>query len=482
MLMFLILSVSSVGFGPGILLDFESHGGIEALGSNDRSAAALHLGGPSGGQFRSCRQCNSLFGIVGVGILECLEGLGIGFVSDKRLVDSDVLVVSKRSGDRPAVEGCLEALDGRVGGDASEGGSLLGDGSGVDLGLGSRERVHGFVVFVLILVEGGPGLGTIHGNIQSDSAHNLRSLHGKCVLLGEGGIGNGFLSCQCGGNDFLVFFLFLLFFFFVFLIGIFGLVNGHGFGSLLLQVVGHVEFRVEKNVGNDLERVVVLEPKDGHGITRFVFHLLVDLCVVAEGIVSKMVLRGFDDNFGVESEDKAHDQGKGREVSVKVFSVVVNHDASVGEGFESKVGNHVPHGVTSAEAFVLKTFSLVEPLSDLGTISVFVTVGENHRNEEFSKRKTLGVDGSFVIEVTSTHHQSAHEWQNAVKIHKILASVKVGKVVGVAFEDESSVVEIVLVSVDGVENSGRDGQTGSDGLPVGLEGFQSTADELGVRS
>ena len=64
--------------------------------------------------------------------------------------------------------------------------------------------------------------------------------------------------------------------------------------------------------------------------------------------------------------------------------------------------------------------------------------------------------------------------------HKVFASVKVGEVVGVAFENESLVVKIVFVSVDGVYESRTDGQTGDDGLPVVLEGFDGTADELGI--
>jgi hypothetical protein len=118
----------------------------------------------------------------------------------------------------------------------------------------------------------------------------------------------------------------------------------------------------------------------------------------------------------VESEDCAHNEGERWEVSVKVFSVMVYHDSSVREGFESEIGNHIPHGKASAEAFVLKTLSLVEPLSGFGAISVLVAVGKDHRNKKFSEGETLGVDGSFVIEVTSTHHQSPHEWQNAVEI------------------------------------------------------------------
>mmetsp|Transcript_2856 Transcript_2856/g.7754 ORF Transcript_2856/g.7754 Transcript_2856/m.7754 type:complete len:218 (+) Transcript_2856:1507-2160(+) len=213
-----------------------------------------------------------------------------------------------------------------------------------------------------------------------------------------------------------------------------------------------------------------------------VFHLLVDFGVVSEGIVLEVVLGGLDDDEGLDAEGETHDQRKGRKVSVHELSVVVHHDSPVGKCLESKVGDHFPHGEASSEALVLEALSLVEPLSVFGAISVFVTVGENHGNKKFSERNTLSVNGTFIIEVTSTHQQGTHDWKDAVEIHKVFGAVKVGQIVGVAFNDDSAVVEVVFLSVHHLEEAGDSDQGTDDGLPVRLEGLNGAAEDLGIRS
>jgi len=66
--------------------------------------------------------------------------------------------------------------------------------------------------------------------------------------------------------------------------------------------------------------------------------------------------------------------------------------------------------------------------------------------------------------------------------HEVFASVEVGEIIGVAIEDESLVVKVIFVSVNGVDEARSNGQTSDNGLPVRLQRFQGAANKLGVRA
>merc|ERR1719491_2177549 len=113
---------------------------------------------------------------------------------------------------------------------------------------------------------------------------------------------------------------------------------------------------------------------------------------------------------------------------------------------ETKVLDHVPHG--DSKQGILESLALIKPLSPILICSCVLLacfIREHHRHNHVPW-EACGVHITYVIKLSTAHHQGTHEWHDAKDFHKVLTAVEAGKVVWVFVCNELVLIEVLFRS------------------------------------